>query len=101
MFAGAEAEAQLAGYTFLLGNSIGDYAKESEYLSIMREKRVDDIVFLGGRINLKHCEERLVQEAHAGRKAARTSIRKRERKPDFPAIRSFFRSRRLPPSVSR
>lgn len=62
VFAGAEEEAQLSGHTFLLSNSIGDYAKESEYLSIMREKRVDGIMFMGGRINLKHCEEHLVQE---------------------------------------
>ncbi len=62
VFAGAEHEAQQSGYTFLLSNSIGDYAKESEYLSIMREKRVDGIMFMGGRINLKQCEEPLVQE---------------------------------------
>jgi LacI family transcriptional regulator len=62
VFAGAEQEAQQAGYTFLLCNSIGDYAKESEYLSIMREKRVDGIMFMGGRINLKQCEEQLAQE---------------------------------------
>ncbi|WP_028609003.1 LacI family DNA-binding transcriptional regulator [Paenibacillus harenae] len=62
VFAGAEHEAQQSGHTFLLSNSIGDYAKESEYLSIMREKRVDGIMFLGGRINLRHCEEHLVQE---------------------------------------
>ncbi|MNZ74771.1 Catabolite control protein A [compost metagenome] len=62
VFAGAEQEAQQTGYTFLLSNTIGDYAKESEYLSIMREKRVDGTIFLGGRINLKHCEEYLMQE---------------------------------------
>lgn len=62
VFAGAEEEAQESGHTFLLSNTIGDYAKESQYLSILREKRVDGIIFLGGRINLKHCEEHLVQE---------------------------------------
>lgn len=62
VFAGAEEEAQHSGHTFLLSNSIGDYAKESEYLSIMREKRVDGVIFLGGRINLKNCDEHLVQE---------------------------------------
>lgn len=62
VFAGAEQEAQQEGHTFLLSNSIGDYTKESEYLSILREKRVDGIMFMGGRINLKHCEEHLVQE---------------------------------------
>ncbi|MGO4371083.1 LacI family DNA-binding transcriptional regulator, partial [Paenibacillus sp. MCAF20] len=62
VFAGAEEEAMRSGLTFLLSNTIGDYVKESEYLSIMREKRVDGIIFMGGRINLKHCEEHLVQE---------------------------------------
>ncbi|MGG4146424.1 LacI family DNA-binding transcriptional regulator [Paenibacillus algorifonticola] len=62
VFAGAEEEAQHSGHTFLLSNSIGDYVKESEYLSIMREKRVDGVIFLGGRINLKNCDEHLVQE---------------------------------------
>lgn len=62
VFAGAEEEAQQSGHTFLLSNTIGDYAKESQYLNILREKRVDGIIFLGGRINLKHCEEHLVQE---------------------------------------
>ncbi len=62
VFAGAEEEAQSSGHTFLLSNSIGDTRKESEYLSIMREKRVDGIMFLGGRINLKQCDEHLVQE---------------------------------------
>lgn len=62
VLAGAEHEAQQSGYTFLLSNTVGDYGKESEYLSIMREKRVDGTIFLGGRINLKSCEEHLVQE---------------------------------------
>ncbi|MCA0756599.1 LacI family transcriptional regulator [Paenibacillus sp. N4] len=62
VFAGAEQEAQQEGHTFLLSNSIGDYTKESEYLSILREKRVDGIIFMGGRINLKQCEDHLVQE---------------------------------------
>lgn len=62
VFAGAEEEAQQSGQTFLLSNTIGDYAKESQYLSILREKRVDGIIFLGGRINLKNCDEHLVQE---------------------------------------
>lgn len=59
---GAEQEAQQSGYTFLLSNTFGDYRKESEYLSIMREKRVDGTIFLGGRINLKQCEAHLVEE---------------------------------------
>lgn len=62
VLAGAEHEAMQSGHTFLLSNTIGDYAKESEYLGIMREKRVDGIIFMGGRINLKQCEDHLVQE---------------------------------------
>ncbi|MFC5407130.1 LacI family DNA-binding transcriptional regulator [Cohnella soli] len=62
VFAGAEQEAQESGHTFLLCNTMGSYAKESEYLNIMQEKRVDGIVFIGGRINLKDCEPELVQE---------------------------------------
>ncbi|MFC5470228.1 LacI family DNA-binding transcriptional regulator [Cohnella suwonensis] len=62
VFAGAEKEAQESGHTFLLCNTMGDYAKESEYLNIMQEKRVDGILFIGGRINLKECEPDLVQE---------------------------------------
>lgn len=59
---GAEQEALTTGHTFLLTNSVGDYQKESQYLSIMREKRVDGMVFLGGRINLKAANEELDQE---------------------------------------
>lgn len=62
VFAGAEGAAHQSGYTFLLSNSIGDYARESEYLQLMREKRVDGILFMGGRINLKDCDPELAQE---------------------------------------
>jgi len=62
VFAGAEQEAQQSGHTFLLCNTVGDYAKESAYLSIMREKRVDGTIFLGGRINLRQCDAELEQE---------------------------------------
>lgn len=62
VFAGAELEAQESGQTFLLCNTMGVSAKESQYLNLMQEKRVDGIIFLGGRINLKDCEPHLVQE---------------------------------------
>lgn len=62
VLAGAEQEALTTGHTFLLTNSVGDYQKESQYLSIMREKRVDGMIFLGGRINLKIGDEELDQE---------------------------------------
>lgn len=62
VLAGAEQAALTTGHTFLLTNSIGDYSKESKYLSIMREKRVDGMIFLGGRINLKSPDAVLDQE---------------------------------------
>jgi LacI family transcriptional regulator len=62
VFAGAELEARESGHTFLLCNTTGDYNRETDYLNIMQEKRVDGIIFLGGRINLKDCEPHLVQE---------------------------------------
>jgi len=62
VLAGAEQEAITSGLTFLLTNSIGNYKKESEYLAIMREKRVDGMIFIGGRINLRAADEELDQE---------------------------------------
>ncbi|MFC6333410.1 LacI family DNA-binding transcriptional regulator [Paenibacillus septentrionalis] len=62
VLSGAEQEALTTGHTFLLTNSVGDYQKESQYLSIMREKRVDGMIFLGGRINLRNGNETLDQE---------------------------------------
>lgn len=62
VFSGAEQEAQKTGHNFFLCNSMGNYAKESEFLNIMQEKRVDGILFMGGRINLKECDPLLVQE---------------------------------------
>ncbi|WP_338555415.1 LacI family DNA-binding transcriptional regulator [Paenibacillus sp. KS-LC4] len=62
VFWGAENAAREKGYTFFLCNTAGEYSRESEYLSILREKRVDGIIFLGGRINLTHCPPALYQE---------------------------------------
>jgi LacI family transcriptional regulator len=62
VFSGAEKEARITGHNFFLGNTIGEYEKESEYLNLMQEKRVDGILFLGGRINLRDCDPQLVQE---------------------------------------
>src|SRR5690606_17453581 len=62
VFWGAENEARDKGYTFFLCNTAGDYSRESEYLTILREKRVDGIIFIGGRINLLQCPEPLAQE---------------------------------------
>lgn len=62
VFSGAENEARGLGYTFFLCNTGGDHDRESEYLSILREKRVDGIIFLGGRVNLQNCPEDMAQE---------------------------------------
>ncbi|MBD0380934.1 LacI family DNA-binding transcriptional regulator [Paenibacillus sedimenti] len=62
VFLGAESEARIKGYTFFLCNTSGDSARESEYLSILSEKRVDGIIFMGGRINLARCKPELVKE---------------------------------------
>jgi LacI family transcriptional regulator/LacI family purine nucleotide synthesis repressor len=62
VFSGAENVAREKGYTFFLCNTAGQYSRESEYLSILREKRVDGIIFLGGRINLTQCPPELSQE---------------------------------------
>ncbi len=62
VFKGAEAEARAKGYTFFLCDTEGDYQRESEYLSILKEKRVDGIIFLGGRINLARCSPELAEE---------------------------------------
>lgn len=62
VFWGSENEAREKGYTFFLCNSAGEYGRESEYLSILREKRVEGIIFVGGRINLANCPPELVQE---------------------------------------
>lgn len=62
VFAGIMHEGQESGYTFFLCDTLGDYEKESEYLNIMQEKRVDGILFMGGRVNLNDCSDAMVQE---------------------------------------
>ncbi|WP_019912604.1 LacI family DNA-binding transcriptional regulator [Paenibacillus sp. HW567] len=62
VFWGAENVARVKGYSFFLCNTAGNYNRESEFLSILREKRVDGIIFLGGRINLANCPPELAQE---------------------------------------
>ncbi|WP_199615939.1 LacI family DNA-binding transcriptional regulator [Paenibacillus alkalitolerans] len=62
VFLGAEHEARDKGYTFFLCNSGGEYYRESEYLSVLNEKRVDGIIFLGGRVNLVRNKPELVKE---------------------------------------
>ncbi|WP_238650913.1 LacI family DNA-binding transcriptional regulator [Paenibacillus piscarius] len=62
VFWGAENVAREKRYTFFLCDTAGEHSRESEYLSILREKRVDGIIFLGGRINLTQCPPELSQE---------------------------------------
>lgn len=62
VFSGAEQEGRESGHTFFLCNTIGFHDKESEFLTMMQEKRVDGILFMGGRINLKDCSPALIQE---------------------------------------
>ena len=62
VFWGAENEAREKGYTLFLCDTAGDYSRESQYLNILWEKRVDGIIFMGGRINLANCPPNLAQE---------------------------------------
>lgn len=50
------------GYTIILGNSMGDYKIESHLLNVMQEKRVDAIVFMGGRVNNVRRHQKLSDE---------------------------------------
>lgn len=62
VFMGIENKAIDKGYTFFLCNTGGEYSRESEFLSVLMEKQVDGILFLGGRINLVNCPDHLAQE---------------------------------------
>ncbi|WP_309122527.1 LacI family DNA-binding transcriptional regulator [Paenibacillus sp.] len=62
VFSGIERVARDMGYTFFLCDTLGNYDRESQYLHILREKQVDGIIFLGGRINLSKCKPELVEE---------------------------------------
>jgi LacI family transcriptional regulator len=62
VFLGAEKEARARGYAIFLCNTMGEQEKESEYLALLQEKRVDGIVFLGGRINQVRSKAELARE---------------------------------------
>ncbi|MGF7034222.1 LacI family transcriptional regulator/LacI family purine nucleotide synthesis repressor [Paenibacillus mucilaginosus] len=62
VFWGSENEGREKGYTFFLCNSAGEYSRESEYLSILLERRVEGLIFIGGRINLADCPPELIRE---------------------------------------
>ena len=57
-----ENEANSKGYTFFLCNTSGQPELESQSLTILREKQVDGIIFMGGRINLSNCSQELAKE---------------------------------------
>lgn len=57
-----EKNALSKGYTIILGNSMGDYKIESHLLTVLREKRVDAIVFMGGRVNNVRKHQKLADE---------------------------------------
>lgn len=69
LLAGLDKQARRHGYTIFLCDTVsteGDYEeqykRESEYLNLLMEKRVDGIVWIGGRINLAQPNEALVKE---------------------------------------
>ncbi len=62
VLSGLEQEARNKGYTFFLCDTSGDFARESQYLNILREKQVDGIIFIGGRINLLECSKTMKEE---------------------------------------
>jgi len=62
VFSGIEQEGLASGHTFFLCNTLGDYGRESHFLRLMREKQVDGILFMGGRVNLKACDPALAGE---------------------------------------
>lgn len=62
VFSGIEQEARDKGYTFLLCDTLGKFDRETEYMNILREKQVDGILFMGGRINLSTCPQYLMDE---------------------------------------
>ena len=59
VLSGFDKEARMKGYTYFLcdtvssnEDSVDQYLRESQYLSVLMEKQVDGIVMLGGRIDL-------------------------------------------------
>ncbi|MFD2114583.1 LacI family DNA-binding transcriptional regulator [Paenibacillus yanchengensis] len=62
VFSGIELEARENDYTLFLCDTMGEYERETQYLYMLRERQVDGIVFLGGRINLSKVEQNLAEE---------------------------------------
>ncbi|WP_020617144.1 LacI family DNA-binding transcriptional regulator [Paenibacillus daejeonensis] len=69
LLAGLDQRARQLGYTIFLCDTVStegeyedQYLRESEYLNLLMEKRVDGMIWIGGRINLAHPSEDLVKE---------------------------------------
>ncbi|MDQ0900410.1 MULTISPECIES: LacI family DNA-binding transcriptional regulator [unclassified Paenibacillus] len=62
VFGGAERAAMKLGFTLFLCNTFSNFSRESEYLNLLCERQVEGLIFMGGRINSRHCPELLVQE---------------------------------------
>lgn len=62
VFLQAEIYSAELGYTMLLCNSLNNRDIESSYLRVLLERRVDGILFMGGRINDSTPRPELVQE---------------------------------------
>lgn len=62
VFLQAEIYSAELGYTMLLCNSLNNRDIESSYLRVLLERRVDGILFMGGRINDSKPRPELVQE---------------------------------------
>ncbi|OCT15728.1 LacI family transcriptional regulator [Paenibacillus pectinilyticus] len=62
VFGGAEKAAQKLGYTLFLCNTFSNSRRESEYLTLLCERQVEGLLFMGGRINSRDCSDALVQE---------------------------------------
>jgi LacI family transcriptional regulator/LacI family purine nucleotide synthesis repressor/LacI family repressor for deo operon, udp, cdd, tsx, nupC, and nupG len=65
VFLQTELYAAELGYTMLLCNSLNNRDVESSYLRVLLERRVDGILFMGGRINDSQPDPKLVQEMQA------------------------------------
>ena len=62
MFLQTEVYSAELGYTMLLCNSLNNRDMESSYLRVLLERRVDGILFMGGRINDSKPRPQFVQE---------------------------------------
>lgn len=70
LLAGLEQEARSQGYTMFLCDTVStlgtgseQYERESDYVSLLLEKQIDGMIWIGGRVNLAKPAEHLVREA--------------------------------------